>query len=450
MTLNVDLDDLVGEPRETLDVEVKEWLDLTDGDQRAALAKEIIALANHGGGYIIVGFVENADGQFQPATNRPAKLTAWAQDAIQAVIAKYLDPQVQCRVVHHSLNGTGNPFPVIIVPGGHRVPIRAKASSPDQKKLVENRIYVRRPGPNSEQPCNAGDWDRLLERCLQNRKDELLEAMRSILAGSLPQSVPQTQTKLDQLHAFEVEAKRRWSKRNEGLGLDAPTRLPHGFYDVSFAIDGVFRRPSIAELRTIIQQEVRSHSGWPPFLTISREPYTPRPIDGAIEVWMGPDIDGSFDVPAHLDFWRASPEGYLFTRRGYSEDGGVRDIAPGTSFDITTPTWRLGEAILQASYIARAMAGENANLICHGFWTGLAGRRLVSIGNPNRLLSRQTLSAAQDQFEITETVAISALPDALPELVFAMLSPLYQLFDFFELPKRLVEQELARMRSQRF
>jgi hypothetical protein len=27
---NADLDDLINEPRETLDVEVKEWLDLTD------------------------------------------------------------------------------------------------------------------------------------------------------------------------------------------------------------------------------------------------------------------------------------------------------------------------------------------------------------------------------------------------------------------------------------
>jgi hypothetical protein len=41
---NADLDDLINEPRETLDVEVKEWLDLTDNDHRSMVAKEIIAL----------------------------------------------------------------------------------------------------------------------------------------------------------------------------------------------------------------------------------------------------------------------------------------------------------------------------------------------------------------------------------------------------------------------
>jgi hypothetical protein len=35
-------------------------------------------------------------------------------------------------------------------------------------------------------------------------------------------------------------------------------------------------------------------------------------------------------------------------------------------------------------------------------------------------------------------------------LVFAMLAPLYELFDFFRLPKRLVEEELASLLRNRF
>jgi predicted HTH transcriptional regulator len=58
-TLNADTDELLAEPREALDVEVKEWLDLTDNDQRANVAKEIIALANHGGGTLWWGLQSN-------------------------------------------------------------------------------------------------------------------------------------------------------------------------------------------------------------------------------------------------------------------------------------------------------------------------------------------------------------------------------------------------------
>ena len=56
MASREDLLPLITEPREDLAYEYKEWLDLTKKDHkdRAKLAKAAIALANHGGGYIII------------------------------------------------------------------------------------------------------------------------------------------------------------------------------------------------------------------------------------------------------------------------------------------------------------------------------------------------------------------------------------------------------------
>jgi hypothetical protein len=56
----------------------------------------------------------------------------------------------------------------------------------------------------------------------------------------------------------------------------------------------------------------------------------------------------------------------------------------------------------------------------------------------------------QDHYEVTQTIAVASLPDALPELVFSMLSPLYELFDFFRFPKRPVDEELTSMRQNTF
>ncbi|WP_395670854.1 helix-turn-helix domain-containing protein [Phenylobacterium sp.] len=446
---NADLEELLAEPREALDVEVKEWLDLATNDHRAALAKEIIALANHGGGYIIIGFEEQADGSFEPATARPPNLDEWSQDRVQSIVAKYVDPAIQCRVQHRTRGSGSDRFPVISVPGGHRVPVRAKSGSPDGAKLVAQRIYVRRPGPNSEEPRTAEEWDRLIERCVQNRQAELVEAMRMIMAGVIPTAAPSKQSRAEQLAEFERAAVERWESRVAPLPQDAAPRLPSGHYDVGIAIDGTFDVQSLPELRATIASSVRNHSGWPPFLTLTRDPFAPKAIDGAVEFWRGPDTDGSYDKPAHHDFWRVSPDGLLFTRRGLPEDGGYREVTPGTSFDITTPTWRIGEAILQASYIAKALNAADANLICHCRWVGLAGRQLVSYGNPNRLLF-DGHRAEQNSYEATETVAVEALPQALPEVVFAILRPLYELFDFFQLPKRLVEEELASLQRRTF
>lgn len=215
---------------------------------------------------------------------------------------------------------------------------------------------------------------------------------------------------------------------------------------MTFAFEGKFDRVSLASLKELVHTAVRNHSGWPPFLTLTRRPYLPAIADGALECWIGPDLDGSFDKPQYHDFWRIAPEGFLFTRRGYQEDSGFKDMVPGKFFDITSPTWRLDEAVLQASYIAQSVKAADANLICHASWSGLAGRRLVSHGNPNRII-RNEYFAAQDAYEATETIALSALPDALPEFVLKILSPMYELFDFFVLPKRLVEEELFFLRK---
>ena len=44
-----DLEILVTQPEETLEAEYKEWLLLNQKPHKAKLAKELIALANHGG-----------------------------------------------------------------------------------------------------------------------------------------------------------------------------------------------------------------------------------------------------------------------------------------------------------------------------------------------------------------------------------------------------------------
>jgi predicted HTH transcriptional regulator len=52
---NLELRDLVEAPRERLDAEYKAWLNLSDNESRAKIARHICALANFGGGYLVFG-----------------------------------------------------------------------------------------------------------------------------------------------------------------------------------------------------------------------------------------------------------------------------------------------------------------------------------------------------------------------------------------------------------
>jgi hypothetical protein len=92
------LADLLIDPHETLDVEHKQWIDIAgNNDHKANLAKALIALANHGGGFFIFGFSEAPSG-LTVAANRPADLSAYTTDAVNAVVMAYADPPFHCDV----------------------------------------------------------------------------------------------------------------------------------------------------------------------------------------------------------------------------------------------------------------------------------------------------------------------------------------------------------------
>jgi predicted HTH transcriptional regulator len=52
------LQELVVHPREDLAIEIKGWLDLSNVADKANLAQSLMAMANHGGGFILIGFTE--------------------------------------------------------------------------------------------------------------------------------------------------------------------------------------------------------------------------------------------------------------------------------------------------------------------------------------------------------------------------------------------------------
>ena len=74
------LGDLLVDPREDLGLEIKNWLDLRNSnDDKATFAKAVLAIANHGGGFVVFGLVETAAGVVE-AEGRPADLLGFNQD----------------------------------------------------------------------------------------------------------------------------------------------------------------------------------------------------------------------------------------------------------------------------------------------------------------------------------------------------------------------------------
>jgi hypothetical protein len=443
------LADLLVDPREDLDCEIKNWLDLVNSnDDKATFAKAALAIANHGGGFIILGMSEVADG-IQEAEGRPATFDGYNQDLINGIVQNYSDPAFHCSV-HFPAKHTGEIFPVVSIPGGHRVPIRARRAGPNGNTVHSNAIYIRKPGPRSETPQTAQEWDELLSRCLRNRRDEMFDQIRDLITGSVPQiALPPEPDRLD---AWAQESIGRWQSLIEPLAEGIGPRLPHGRFFFAYEISGEAKRIEAARVPEILRASVVRHTGWPPFWYPTREGIEPYPVDGAIECWLGGDarIPPEQIDAAHSDFWRIRPSGLAFLLRGFQEDcmeGAREAIAPATAFDITIPVWRIGETLLHARSLAENLFDGPTSIRFIAHYEGLAGRSLVSINNRRHIWDRHV--ARQDLITLNTNVETQAIDPNLPEIIHPLLSPLYALFNFFDLPMQLVVDELTRMRSGR-
>ncbi|MTW18785.1 hypothetical protein GJ689_21525 [Rhodoplanes serenus] len=442
------ISELLLSPTEELAVEIKEWLVLSENEHKAKLAQAIIALANHGGGTIIIGFEQLADGRFSPATPRPAALDAYSTDGINNISSAYLRPPIHCAVTMVSHPTSGEEYPVISVPGGHRVPIMAARGGPqDKSTLKSGRVYIRKPGPKSEEPGGPDEWQALFDRCIRNGSEDLLDRFRAIMAGGPTATASVSDSEL--LDRWIKESMGRWSRLLNGLPPKHPARFPLGHYRFAYQLKGPFERPNLRQLLEALRNAQVRHSGWPNWPIIERDPIRPYPVDDVIEAFLVRDKDAEQRSPDTLDFWRVSADGKAFMIRGLNEDSHPDLQEPGKHLDITTPTWRLADGLTHAANLARELKLKDGFVDFDLQWSGLSERELNSIGNPRRVLFSGH-KTHQKEYTARLTVPLGSIRDTLPEIVDKALRPMYERFDFFELPATLTAEEIAYWRRNAF
>jgi len=430
-------------PRESLDCEYKGWLDLSRDADRADLAQAILAMANHGGGVIVIGYSE-ADGKWQPASSRPASLASCGQDAVNNIVHTYADPPFQCEVHFVSATAASEEYPVIVVPGGHRVPIRSKKDGPDLKHVRQNTYYIRRPGPRSEQPASAREWDELIGRCLRAARNDLLDSFRAILEGPRAHPAEVEGSTADPKATLSAWASESFA-RAEALATDLLARTDrtpyaYGVWSVAYLVDGTFDHPSPAALLEILRKVKGRESGWPPWIVLEPPDMSPYPKDGLVECWLGSNQTWR----GLSDFWRASPDARLYLLRSHQEDSGGMVEKPKTVLDLTLPVWSVGECLLHAKRLAAALGAPSAGVHMSCRWTGLGGRVLKALANPNRILFARH-EAIEDTVTTYVTACASDIDAQLPELTRSLTEPVYQAFGFFTPPPEMYREELARI-----
>ena len=428
--------------QENLEVEAKNWLNgLADNGSKATLAKEIIALANHGGGYVFIGF-DDGGAELTEMEPEAGQLEAFTQDAVAGLVQRYVSPPCQCRVEFASKNGSDIRHPVIVVPGNHRTPLFAARGGPDDE-MISGRVYVRRPGGSSEEARTQDDWEKLIERLVKARQSEMLHSFREVLDPSSRVLEPEQSS----LEDWQAENVTLWREIVDRFDEDDPRRLASGFWTVSFAI-APFNTPSLAALNTALDRDMPKHSGWPPFTYLHRDPVRPRAQGDLITAYIGGLQDG--EVPAnrtdHADYWRVSRDGKGFLLRPMQEDragylGNVHPRPEGPFFDWVLPVYRATEVLKFIEALAGQFGGEEPSFQLLLTYHNTQNRQLTQHDHRYNLWDGAVCHAEQIENRIEAPVA--DIEGNLEELVHSLLTPVYEQFDFTELPRALVTNVVA-------
>ena len=445
-TISSDLQDLVDNPRETLEIELKNWLSLDDDSTRSKLAKHIAALANHGGGYIVFGFNDD----LTVDANVPKNLGSYSHDSFTGIIKRYLSPPFQVDVMLIK-SAAGTDHAILRVPSHGVAPICAIASGPDFKGgqsigLKQGTYYIRSPGPESVPITKFEQWQPLINRCVVNERQKLLNSISAMLQGT--EKVPETPGfTLRDWHSSSEERHLSLVLNSRTAQWPVPLNVHH--YQLSYRIhqtDASEIPPK--EFLTALEQannEVRNTvwTGWSMFYPFDREeikPYIMPDRFGTQDVDVYETNLLNFDGVGLPDFWRITRTGWATLIRPYREDrqsipqGRDPALEPGTWISPKILTQELTEIVSHAIAMLRFFPrAESVEFICS--WRGLANRKIADF---DRGVHWNLRVAKADGRKTTAAISSSELDSSRPKVVADLANPVFVLFDGLQITQEWV------------
>ncbi len=434
---------LVDRPTESLSIELKRWIDPDRPEGAAKIVKAALALRNHGGGDLVIGFDDDTHEPDRDNVLQDVE-AAFHIDKIQALISRYASEPFEVSVEFPER--AGQPHPVISIPPGVKTPVAAKADlrSANGRTLISmHDVYIRSLRSNNTPSTTKAtwkDWPNILEVCFDNREADIGRFLRRHLGGLTPEVVqgalgsiasglqPEVTTE-EHLQRYLQESAERYSTVVEERGVQLP---PHGAWEVGllFLGDDV---PSHSANQTFLNLLKASNPQYNPHWPIWQDSrafldeYKPYPFENAWEA-----LIVTLDPPLpYIDFMRLDPKGQFYFRQAFYED--MRDLEPMKFFDFTLPIKKAAEAIAVGIAFAKAMGCDvEKTQLAFGFrWTKLNGRELGSWIEPTRHL-RPIGSAYQDEVSVFVEVPLETPLSALGGYVSQVVKPLFQAFDGYD------------------
>jgi hypothetical protein len=293
-----------------------------------------------------------------------------------------------------------------------------------------------------------------------NQRTEKREALSKDLERAIREILGKTTTKVaadreeqlrERLQTWATQSKDRWQQLLlDHLPDEDPSRYHKRVWTAAYLIDGHFDTPSLPDFQNVLQKAEHHGTGWPVWWVAPQgTPLSPYYAQNLLECWMKDCKDKD---AAHSDFWRASPEGFMFLLRGYWEDCRPDKVEPGKALWTRTAVHQVGECLLHARRLARALDVEDGSVMVSFRWEGLAGRVWRDIDTEKDEKTWYDHSGKVCRQKSVEspivTVSVRAIDESLSSIISSLTKGLFLAFQFPEPSIDLIRRELSRLKKE--
>ncbi len=317
---------------ESKDLDYKGPFQWNEKDKKACceILKDILAMANTLGGYIVIGVSEKGNGfEWKGLTKEQAK--SFETSRINRLLQNYADPPINTflkKVGHNTKT-----FVIIEVPRFSDTPHICQKDYPSV--LVSPALYVRTDSNESAPIRSSSDFRAIVERAVRNRSDHMLSSMRAILTGSSNRAYESDKEKF---HEQFQKALERFDSFNS-----FPDKEYRGYREVSFhplAYSG--QRFSLNELNAAVKRAYANFRGWPFLYWNENKSEVSYTIQDGLETFVTIQDFAGYD---RLYFWRLHQSGFFYHRDLMWEEGYARTRQVPLSIDISRMAMYVAESI---------------------------------------------------------------------------------------------------------
>ncbi len=303
MAISDELSNLILLAYESKEHEFKGPMAWNGYDKKACceIVKDILAMANTKGGFIVIGVEETADGFVQRGLT-PEQIASFQPEEINRYVQKYSEPPINTTLSKIEYNGKS--FVIIRIPQFQSIPHICKTDFPGV--LTKPTLYVRTDNNESAPIATTSDFHALIESAILKREQSLLTAIRSIIKGYEPER-DQNQIIKERYSKQIVSSIKSFEDKNP---LKEKNYI--GYREVTFQPFSLFddKRFEILRLKDALKQASIDFRGWP-FIFVSHDPKDLYLIQDGVESLVAfPDFVGN----DRIDFWCLYTSGLFYHR----------------------------------------------------------------------------------------------------------------------------------------